>query len=253
MNGTYLEIEARLGGEYLHAGGRRATELLLRSLNLPAGSQILEIGCGTGATTQRLASLQPRLIAAGDRSRRMLKRASRRCRQVRNLQFILLDASAPSLPFARGGFDLVLAESVAGILDFQAALPAWADALRPGGWLALNDGLWKEDAPPDEIDRIVRLCIRRFGFSPAPRGRQTLADWKRSMARCGFGEITAAVAARPGRVHDTDAATRRRRRLAKLIRPGLWPALLRYKRSQAELAPIADLLEYWIILARKGG
>lgn len=248
---TYLDLEAALDGEYLHAGGAAATRLLLEALGLRPGSLILEIGCGTGATSIRLMTDYDCRVVGLDLSVRMLKQAHRKIRRDAAIYLVQADAAHRSLPFGAATFDVVLAESVAGILDFGTCLPEWVRVLQPGGMLALNDGLWKADAPSEIVAKFASLSSKEFGYSLAPRTHQTIEDWRRMLASAGLIGIRALAVAKEGGVIGRDPDTERRRRRTKIRRPHLWPALLRYRRSMKTMAEVGRVLEYWIILAQK--
>lgn len=235
---NYLELEAELNGEYLHAGGEGATEFLLTLLR--AGGSALEIGCGTGATLRRLHRLCP--LAVGiDLSAKMLSRAASKSTAP------LVRAEAGSTPFRSHVFDIVVAESVAGILDLAAILPEWVRLLKPSGTLALNDGLWKPGVSRADVQRINNECMKSFGHRIAPAGGQTIQDWKTTLASEGLIDLeTYPVASHS--VLGRDRAARGRRSRAKLLRPLCWPALLYYRRRWLDLG---SFLEYWIVIAKR--
>jgi SAM-dependent methyltransferase len=224
---------------------------MLEHLNLQPGKLVLEIGCGTGATLVKLQQQYKCNVSAIDLSQKMLKRARRKVRNHSGTYFFQADASAGFLPFGSETFDVVLAESVAGILDFSSSLPEWVRVLKPGGTLALNDGLWRTDVPAATVKRFTGLCVQKFGFSLAPRTPQSREDWKRLMTSIGLTNIRTLTAAKSGEVIRRDSRSRRQRRRAILFRPHLWPAYVRYRRSMKLFSQISDHLEYWIFLAQK--
>lgn len=234
---NYLELEEELNGEYLHAGGEEATEFLLKRLR---GCSVIEIGCGTGATLRRLCD-QCSLVVGIDLSPKMLSHAALKSTAS------LVQAEASAVPFRSHLFDLVVAESVAGILDFGTMIREWVRLLKPGGTLALNDGLWKPGVSEADVERITNQCIDSFGHRIAPARRQTIEDWKAILTAEGLVEIQAYPAV-SGPVLGRNRAARKGRRRAKLLKPLLWPALLHYRRRRLDLG---SSLEYWIILGRK--
>jgi ubiquinone/menaquinone biosynthesis C-methylase UbiE len=118
-------------GTYL-LGVTPALEKLARQVN---GQHILDLGCGTGRSLQGLAdSFQPAPILYGlDLSAGMLAQA-----HSLDSSYRLVQASAPSPPFAPASFDLVFcAHAFHHFPDKPQAIQAVYTLLRPGGVLAI--------------------------------------------------------------------------------------------------------------------
>jgi SAM-dependent methyltransferase len=118
-------------GTYL-LGVTPALEELARQVN---AQHILDLGCGTGRSLQGLVdSLQPAPILYGlDLSARMLAQA-----RSLNSGYRLIQASAPSPPFAPASFDLVFcAHAFHHFPDKPQVVRAVSTLLRPGGVLAI--------------------------------------------------------------------------------------------------------------------
>jgi SAM-dependent methyltransferase len=97
-----------------------------------AVGRALDVGCGTGLSTLALLSLA-REVVGTDASLEMLRRA-RRAAGVRYAA-----ATAESLPFADGAFDLIVACGSMDWIDRTRFLPRAAALLGPGGWLVSLD------------------------------------------------------------------------------------------------------------------
>src|SRR4051812_22078482 len=78
MSRGFLDVAAELRSPFLHPGGERATHVLLERLELAPGMRVLEIGCGTGSTTELVAAREYEIVAI-DRSTVMLSAARERC------------------------------------------------------------------------------------------------------------------------------------------------------------------------------
>ena len=119
-------MEARLG----------AIETLLLDRASPrSGEAVLEIGCGTGTTTARLAELvgERGRVSAIDVSRPML--AAARARLAGRPNVTLIEADAAAADFGRS-FDLIVSRF--GVMFFENPVAAFAHlhaALRPRGRL----------------------------------------------------------------------------------------------------------------------
>jgi D-aspartate ligase len=108
-------------------------------LDLPPGSQVLEVGSGAGYTTVALAQ-RGFHVDAMDATPRLLEMAHRRFAQADvdgHIRAILGDVHR--LPFADSSFDLVVALGVVPWLHSPAiAVAQMARVLRPGGHLLFN-------------------------------------------------------------------------------------------------------------------
>ena len=103
----------------------------LRSLTLAGDERVLDVGCGDGTITARIADRVARGSVLGvDPSTRMIAFAHEHCRRP-NLDFAIGDAAR--LGFAEA-FDLVVSfNALHWVLDPRAALTSIRAALRPGG------------------------------------------------------------------------------------------------------------------------
>ncbi len=105
----------------------------------PFGSgAVLDVGCGTGEITERLAAKYPRAAFVGvDLEEQHLDRARIRCAQFASrVQF--QNGDALSLPFPDAQFDLVVCRHVLqAVPDAARALSEMHRVLRPGGRMHL--------------------------------------------------------------------------------------------------------------------
>lgn len=122
-----------------HAALRRSA----RRLRLPgrgAGLRLLDLGCGTGASTAALLRAAPLArITAADASAGMLARAAAK-RWPPNVRFTRADATALPSGEVTGPYDAVLAAYlVRNVADPDGLLGALRSLLAPGGRLALHE------------------------------------------------------------------------------------------------------------------
>lgn len=60
------------------------------------------------------------------------------------------------LPFPAGSFDVVLVESVlAFVVDKQRAISECVRVIRSGGWVGMNETVWRADPPEADRDLAV--------------------------------------------------------------------------------------------------
>jgi len=112
------------------------------TLGLPAGSRVLDLGCGTGDLCRDLTTAGYRAVGL-DRSAGMLAAAT--------TDVPLARADAEALPVADRSVDGVVSGfALRNFVDLGAVLGACVRALRPGGRVALLDA-----AVPDQA--LLRL------------------------------------------------------------------------------------------------
>ena len=147
-------------------------DLLHHDTAYPAGSLVLEAGCGVGAQTVTLARQSPgAAIVSVDISAESVERARERVARAGLANVTCREADLCALPFAPASFDHVFVcfvlEHVARPLEVLGALAA---ATKPGGTITVIEGdhgsayFSPEDAAADDaIDCLVRLQARAGG------------------------------------------------------------------------------------------
>jgi len=125
---------ALLGAESGDAGDD-ADRVLLRHAPREIDSA-LEIGCGTGSFTRKIAARARRVLAV-DLSPEMVRVARERCRGLEHVEFRIADAAA--LEPGDGAFDCVASIAALHHLPAEETLEKLARALRPGGVLLVSD------------------------------------------------------------------------------------------------------------------
>jgi SAM-dependent methyltransferase len=164
------------GGEYVHGYSEREAErlgdqartltaLLHNDTRYPAGSRVLEAGCGTGAQTVILAKNSPDAeITSVDISPDSIRRAEARVRAegITNVTFQTGDLF--SLPFAPKSFDHVF---VCFVLEHLAdpgqVLHVLRSLIRPGGTITVIEGdhgsaYYHPDSA--EANKAIRCLVR---------------------------------------------------------------------------------------------
>lgn len=253
---SYLDLEAQLGGVFLHPGGRDLTRFLVQRLaQEPAPRTVLELGCGTGSTAALVATLPNTRVVAVERSSAMLDAARRRlAAQVESglVSLIQADANRP-LPAPEAGFDAVYAESVVALLDVPAILRELARVLRPGGLLILDERIWKPGLTSEQVLAINDASRRAFGIPAATREPWSCTDWQGLLRNAGFAQVSAIavddlLAQREAAWHVGQRLARLRRYLAH---PTLLAQALRFKAGARAKADLWSRLECFVFLAHK--
>lgn len=246
-----LDLEAYLGGEFLHPGGRELTESLLAWLRTGRCERVLEIGCGAGATAAWLASAPGTTVVALDRSEAMLQAAARR--RAPRVQLVRADGEHP-LPFRSSAFDVVYAESVIALLDVERVLPEMTRVLGPGGRLAINERIWRPGVSPSEVARINAASRGAFGIPAATKPFDREA-WIGLLQRVGLAQVTCTpVDALLPPVRSVPSLGRRLARAWRYAcRPGALYRSLVFKARTRQLAPLFTCLESLLFTGRKPG
>ena len=117
-------------------------EFVAATAGLGPGALVLEVGCGTGQLTERLAAIGFRVTAI-DIGLAMIDAARRR---VGDADVAFRVTSFEDLDAAEESFDLVISSAAFHWIDPEVRYLKSARLLRPGGWLALvgNEDFYDE-------------------------------------------------------------------------------------------------------------
>jgi trans-aconitate 2-methyltransferase len=146
-------------------------EDLLALVNVREGLRVVDLGCGTGELTARLAGHLPGSTVVGiDNSPEMLERAARHERP--GLSFELA-----SIEDLQGEWDLIFTHAaIHWVDDHEHLIPALLSRLRPGGQLAVQ-------IPSNHGHLTHRLITEIAGQEPF---RTALGGWIRTSAVLGI-------------------------------------------------------------------
>lgn len=168
-----------------HLGGVEATEQLARLCHIQAGSHVLDVGCGAGATPVYLAKKLGCRVVGVDLVARMIERCEEMARRegvADKTEFRVADAQ--NLPFGDDVFDAVITESVTAFpADKQRAVGEYVRVTKPGGYVGLNEATWLKTPPPPEV---VAWASQEVGASVSPL---TPEAWKRLLENAGLHDL----------------------------------------------------------------
>lgn len=156
--------------------------LLFARYGLPAHARILDVGCGTGEASSRLAAMYPMATVVGvDVGTEVLAVArERHAALAPRLSFETGDGFA--LRFASASFDLVICRHVTQLVPQpEKLLSELARVVKPGGWLhVLSEDYMMLHFPdrngidPDRLWRDGPVTFCRATGTDARIGRRTL-------------------------------------------------------------------------------
>lgn len=160
-------------------------DLLLRH-QFPSTGNILDIGCGHGIRTKKMAEAFPLATVMGiDRSETLLSYANHEPDVLKNLSY--QSADLYDLPFADHSFDFIYLRLVfMHLSDPKRALSSISRVLRPGGRILIEDAdrdcMFFEPAPPSfkYFWQQVQNGQKRLGGDPNV-GRKLASYLKESL------------------------------------------------------------------------
>lgn len=207
-----------------HIGGVQATDTLLELCHVGGGSYVLDVGCGVGFTPCYMARKYGCRIVGVDISEKMIERSNERLRKAKLADLIEFRiADAQDLPFEDSLYDAVITESVTSFPeDKQKAIDEYVRVAKPGGYVGLNESVWRKAPPPPEV---VAWASQDLGANVQPLVSEA---WVELLKNAGLKEITCRTFAVNPR--EEARGILRRYGLGGLLRV-LWRMQLLYARS----------------------
>lgn len=148
---------------------------------LPQFPAILDLGCGVGAQTLHLTELTMGSIVAIDSHAPSIQRLNAALVErglLQRVQALVEDMTCLEQPME--SFDLIWSEGALYNLGIENALRICHGLLRPGGYLAFTDAVWRKENPPPEVKES-------FDWDYPTMGRA--ADVLRAIDSCGFAQL----------------------------------------------------------------
>jgi ubiquinone/menaquinone biosynthesis C-methylase UbiE len=122
---------------------------IIPKINQP---RILDIGCGPGIQTIKLAKLSDGEVIGIDIFQQYLDQLDGLIKKE-NLQNKVkaINQSMDNIKFPEEFFDIIWAEGSIFIIGFETGLKDWKKYIRPNGYLAVHEMAWLKENPPKEI------------------------------------------------------------------------------------------------------
>jgi len=113
---------------------------------------ILDIGCGPGLQTIKLAKMTDGTIYAIDIFDQFLDQLKQSIKKEKLEDRIKpLNQSMEEIQFPENHFDIIWAEGSIFIIGFEQGIKEWKKYIKPNGYLAVHEMTWLKDNPPKEI------------------------------------------------------------------------------------------------------
>lgn len=153
---TQVEFDriALLSGEERWSQNKHYHDFLLRHVP-PRCRRVLEIGCGTGAFSRRLAARSERVLAL-DLSPQMIRIARERSPEFPNIDFHVADVLKRDFPDE--GFDLIATIATLHHLPLRLMLSKMKNALKPNGVLIILD-LFEPEGIYDVVTNVLAMHV----------------------------------------------------------------------------------------------
>ena len=189
---SYLDLLASIGSAK-HIGGRQATDILISESDIEPGDLVLDVGCGMGKTTCRLAQELGCRVIGMDIMPQMIKESRLRAKKMGvsdKVSFIRCDAK--SLPIKTGVFDSVIIESVTVFMDdVTKALDEYYRVAKKGGTICDNEVCVTRESMEklEDKQKDLESVFSAFG-SRSAQGVLAFEDWK-DLYNARFGNVLA--------------------------------------------------------------
>jgi SAM-dependent methyltransferase len=165
----------------------RDWDAMLERLPIVRGQTVLDLGCGPGAVSARLA-VRAKNVVGVDHNAEFINAARQRCpKNCAFLQADLRTLDAQVIPSADG---LWCSFAAAYFPDFSPVLKHWISYLSPRGWVALVeiDDLWRGHHP---LPEDVRAALEEFEERLRTQGGYDFRMGRRLAAVCRDIGLTA--------------------------------------------------------------
>ena len=179
-NFSYLDMLAEIGYAR-HIGGKGATDRLIKKANIKKGSRVLDVGCGLGKTSCRLATELGCTVTGIDLMPKMVAQAKVTAKKAGvGDKVTFLEGDARKLPFEDNTFDTVLVESVTIFVeDVAKAVAEYHRVAKPGGAVCDNEVcITRASAEALKGDIKDLEAIFTAFSSKTDRGILTFEDWR---------------------------------------------------------------------------
>ncbi len=155
-----------------------AAQALALCSELPTQPEILDLGCGVGCQTLYLSELTAGSITAIDNHAPSIDRLQEtivKLELTSRIKAVVADMAAPNQ--VPESFDLIWSEGALYSIGLRSALKVCHELLRPAGYIAFTDAIWRKENPPPAVKASFDLDYPTMGW---------LKDDLAAIKDCGF-------------------------------------------------------------------
>jgi SAM-dependent methyltransferase len=144
-----------------------AARALALCRDLPRSPAVMDLGCGVGGQTLHLAELTSGTIVAVDsHAPSMARLRTTVAEHGLSHRVSLVVGDMANLEQPPESFDLVWSEGALYNIGLENALRVCHELLRPGGYLAFTDAVWRQGNPPSEVKASFETDYPTMGRVP---------------------------------------------------------------------------------------
>ena len=140
--------------------------------------RILDIGCGPGMQTIKLAKLSGGEVIGIDIVNQFLDQLKESIKKE-NLQDRVkaVNQSMTDIKYPEESFDIIWAEGSIFIMGFEKGITEWKKYIKPNGYLAVHEMAWIKENPPKEISDYWEEVYPQIA---------TIEDNLKIIEKCGY-------------------------------------------------------------------
>jgi len=157
---SMYDFMSAMGITYLHPGMISSTKKLIELCQIESDTNVLNVGCGDGATLVYLAKRGCKKIMGIDISNDMISRAMERIKiEGVDNRVIVKVGDAQNIPFPENSFDVVISEAVLILVqDLNKALSEYIRVVRVGGLLGIIEPAWTKEPLEELVKEFHDFC-----------------------------------------------------------------------------------------------
>lgn len=152
--------------DHIRENLNKYTEKAFRLLPIMDKPHILDVGCGTGVPTLKLAESSGGRIIGLDNDETSLKMLRRKI-EDRGLdnQVKVINDSIFTMDFPLESFDIIWAEGSVFVMGFEKSIKNWRRFLKPDGFIVLHDDNEDKNKKFEMVKKLGYRLINEFELS----------------------------------------------------------------------------------------